>query len=1176
MVGAVLRSQVSGDSNASSPLSDPDPASVLSGALSPSSTSASRGIGSEANVSATCPDCGKVFTRLEHMKRHRVSHTQEPDHTCAKCSKSFYRLDALKRHELIHFPRPPTAAQLRSASGDGERKVRQACKRCSRMKLKCDGLSPCLRCRRAKLNDQCQYRSTATMAAGPGSQPTPVDTNSAKRQRTGAGAQTRGSISRMAASPSSAAGPSRRAPRCADADGLLDSVDLVDSESLSQMQEAVDRHAGPQSWSISNSTPQRVNSVNTNALPSQRPRVNFSDDPSSSNDHSHVLVTSNYTLDDADETYSEISRTESDTTLSRDLMYGLDSNFSQRRGSSHAYPHDFDDAQRSMHDNLGTNADSNIDPSLEQQDAGTTTATGTTAALPLSLSQSHASALPSVEQHATRLTMSSSAPGTSAMPSLDVSESVHRLSDMQARPCLPPIEDSAIVDLFDSSRIFELNVVEAPSTDLDWLFSAFSPFDQVLNPLLSAGEGLIGSTNAGVVTPHPVQGCDRASSPLRMLSEAAAFTSNAPETDSITAHSLVVGGAHDSTTGTLAHGSAASTQTATAGRQGESSGPGTARDTFAVGMNLASGGGTCHDRRSSSPSRQHQHPPPRDVLAPSRRPSMSNGPDKSLKRSWPTSYHPSIVQAQTSLISFEPISTAIALAEDTCQVPAFDARCREMVASMALTLPPGDQTPVYNLLSQIDIRSYNVMLQLYFEHFHAYYPFLHKPTFEPSKCSPCLLMGLCAIGCSYSRMQQSSVLSDWMIDIVHRSVRHMTDQNMLHARSLPIIQALFLCSIGFSSSGNRRLFEHGEALRSALATMVRRCNLLERKQRPQHEESVHADVQAQWLDWIQYESANRTAWTCFVADLELAVCWKFSATYNLDELRAELPCRESIFEAASASTWAAHKLPNPMFLPERLEHVRAGQSLADCSGFEQKVVAMSLSTMGLSLSHLVNPVVQLTLGPALDQFDALLTSAASVAARTPSIASATLEVLVRFNHLSTLVRLVNLQALGGRRGRTEAGLALQELCWDFEQNPAKAATCAMLCGRIVGLVRSWPLITTCDSNMLFYSALCLFALSHHFGQVAQRAKTNTGTVSTPSLRVCLDADEAVGPDSIQLGSASLLLRSIGNMAAPAAPRRILTTYSEMLLNDLRPHRHSIARPLGRLLAQMAESEPLTA
>lgn len=52
----------------------------------------------------SCPllPCGRQFKRLEHLKRHVRTHTQERPYECSRCAKRFSRSDNLTQHHKTH------------------------------------------------------------------------------------------------------------------------------------------------------------------------------------------------------------------------------------------------------------------------------------------------------------------------------------------------------------------------------------------------------------------------------------------------------------------------------------------------------------------------------------------------------------------------------------------------------------------------------------------------------------------------------------------------------------------------------------------------------------------------------------------------------------------------------------------------------------------------------------------------------------------------------------------------------------------------------------------------------------------------------------------------------------------------------------------------------------------
>ncbi|KAM3561021.1 hypothetical protein MY1884_002590 [Beauveria asiatica] len=61
-------------------------------------------VGPYPHKSHSCPipTCGRLFKRLEHLKRHVRTHTQEKPYVCPQCNKAFSRSDNLAQHKRTH------------------------------------------------------------------------------------------------------------------------------------------------------------------------------------------------------------------------------------------------------------------------------------------------------------------------------------------------------------------------------------------------------------------------------------------------------------------------------------------------------------------------------------------------------------------------------------------------------------------------------------------------------------------------------------------------------------------------------------------------------------------------------------------------------------------------------------------------------------------------------------------------------------------------------------------------------------------------------------------------------------------------------------------------------------------------------------------------------------------
>jgi transcription factor STE12 len=70
--------------------------------------------------SCPIPTCGRLFKRLEHLKRHVRTHTQERPYICPHCNKAFSRSDNLAQHRRTHDRGDGSDGAYGSYSGEEE------------------------------------------------------------------------------------------------------------------------------------------------------------------------------------------------------------------------------------------------------------------------------------------------------------------------------------------------------------------------------------------------------------------------------------------------------------------------------------------------------------------------------------------------------------------------------------------------------------------------------------------------------------------------------------------------------------------------------------------------------------------------------------------------------------------------------------------------------------------------------------------------------------------------------------------------------------------------------------------------------------------------------------------------------------------------------------------------
>jgi uncharacterized Zn-finger protein len=119
-------------------------AGVTPGVTAESSGSASHQSHQNSNPYA-CRDCGRTYSRPEHLVRHVQTHTLGRRFACEICKKSFARKDLLRRHVTNHENDSPKKRQ-RMVSSPNSSRVTQACPPCALARVKGDEAKPCRRC----------------------------------------------------------------------------------------------------------------------------------------------------------------------------------------------------------------------------------------------------------------------------------------------------------------------------------------------------------------------------------------------------------------------------------------------------------------------------------------------------------------------------------------------------------------------------------------------------------------------------------------------------------------------------------------------------------------------------------------------------------------------------------------------------------------------------------------------------------------------------------------------------------------------------------------------------------------------------------------------------------------------------------------------------------------------
>ncbi|KAK2029132.1 hypothetical protein LX32DRAFT_617731 [Colletotrichum zoysiae] len=206
------------------------------------------------------------------------------------------------------------------------------------------------------------------------------------------------------------------------------------------------------------------------------------------------------------------------------------------------------------------------------------------------------------------------------------------------------------------------------------------------------------------------------------------------------------------------------------------------------------------------------------------------------------------------------------------------------------------------LLSVDSLKTY---LGLFFTRFNTAYPLIHLETFDCRKAEPLLLLSILLLGATYSS-KDCHQLAVCIHDVIRPSI-------FAHAGFSPrpelwTLQTILLVECFGKSRAGQKQHDMSHLFHGLLINLIRRSDC--QSVRPPGPPPVSGEDNAETLDrawrkWVEGEQKKRLALLCFMWDTQHAVLFCQSLCMSAFELRLELPCSQSIWEARDAASWAS-------------------------------------------------------------------------------------------------------------------------------------------------------------------------------------------------------------------------------------------------------------------------------
>lgn len=233
-----------------------------------------------------------------------------------------------------------------------------------------------------------------------------------------------------------------------------------------------------------------------------------------------------------------------------------------------------------------------------------------------------------------------------------------------------------------------------------------------------------------------------------------------------------------------------------------------------------------------------------------------------------------VPKKEDNILAFPEMTSVpadILKAETFLQVTEVSQNSYDEWRRMAIQLSTGPNTfRPFKTVSFPPIEVINCFVQLYFEHFHPIFPMLHQPTFVTSQLTYQLGLVIAGIGAQYSTLPGARSCATCLHELCRRAVLETIERDSRSTRELEFAQFLILNNLGMAYSGDKRLSEFAQVLRTGPIVASRQTGGFQPPLKSiVIDTSTHgAELDRQWKEWLSDELKRRSAIGAWVSPIK--------------------------------------------------------------------------------------------------------------------------------------------------------------------------------------------------------------------------------------------------------------------------------------------------------------------
>ncbi|OAL43317.1 hypothetical protein IQ07DRAFT_297819 [Pyrenochaeta sp. DS3sAY3a] len=223
----------------------------------------------------------------------------------------------------------------------------------------------------------------------------------------------------------------------------------------------------------------------------------------------------------------------------------------------------------------------------------------------------------------------------------------------------------------------------------------------------------------------------------------------------------------------------------------------------------------------------------------------------------------------------------------------------------------------YDDMSFPHYRLFHAFVELYFEYFDHYLPFLHPTRVETDDLSWILLTAVAAIGSHYSEVRDAPRFTTVLHYLLQRATHLKDFQKIAKGSDISLVQIVLLRDVGLMFSGSishQNILQQDKSmlitLSHSLTTATSLCDF--------EECTVDQDLDHEWSAWLHGEEIVRLAHCVYIMECFQLVFFDLRPLFRLTDFTHRMPCNGNTWRCRSARQWGKEQQKGS--LDSRIRH----------------------------------------------------------------------------------------------------------------------------------------------------------------------------------------------------------------------------------------------------------------